>query len=49
MAKIALDRGSELELASGMVVEQQCYAQVKMFFWEYFEKKFFRLCLQKTV
>ncbi|CAK5034377.1 unnamed protein product [Meloidogyne enterolobii] len=28
MAKIALDRGSELELASGMVVEQQCYAQI---------------------
>ena len=31
MAKIALDRGSELELASGMVVEQQCYAQVEIF------------------
>jgi len=40
MAKIALDRGSELELASGMVVEQQCYAQVKMFIWEYSDKFF---------
>lgn len=28
MAKLAIDQGAELELSSGLVVEQQCYAQL---------------------
>lgn len=28
MAKIAISRGSEVDLASGLAIEEQCYAQV---------------------
>jgi len=28
MAKLSIDRGSEVELATGLSIEQQCYAQV---------------------
>lgn len=28
MAKLAIEQGIDLELRSGLVVEQQCYAQV---------------------
>lgn len=28
MAKIAISKGSEVDLASGLAIEEQCYAQV---------------------
>jgi methylglutaconyl-CoA hydratase len=28
LAKVAIDRGSEVDTASGMIIEEACYAQV---------------------
>jgi len=28
MAKIAITKGSEVDLASGLAIEEQCYAQI---------------------